>query len=107
MSRLTQGLLAACVLVLILTAFVSPWRADGEFPGADALAKAYIEETHVDYQPWFSSVVELSGEMEGFLFASQAALGAGLLGYYLGLLHRRRRPDREELYAARHREGGL
>ena len=35
--------------------------------------------------PWFSSFFEpASGEIESLLFASQAALGAGIVGYYIG-----------------------
>lgn len=47
---------------------------------------AAITAANPDYQPWFSPLWEPpSGEIESLLFALQAALGAGLLGYYLGL----------------------
>ncbi len=38
-----------------------------------------------DYEPWFESLWKPpSGEIESLLFASQAALGAGVIGYYIG-----------------------
>lgn len=61
----------------------------GEYGGADGAAQAAIEET--GYQPWFESLWEPpSGEIESLLFALQAALGAGAVGYVIGRLHGRR-----------------
>ena len=62
---------------------------DGEqaeiFVGTDGQAKEIIQELAPDYRPWFSSILEPpSGEIESLLFALQAALGAGIIGYYLG-----------------------
>ena len=51
----------------------------------DGEAEAAISEINPDYKPWFSSFFEpASGEIESLLFASQAALGAGIVGYYIG-----------------------
>lgn len=62
---------------------------EGEYGGADGQAQAAIEET--GYQPWFESLWEPpSGEIESLLFALQAALGAGVVGYVVGRLHGRR-----------------
>jgi cobalt/nickel transport protein len=56
------------------------------FTGADAQAQVVITTANPDYQPWFAPLWEPpSSEIESLLFALQAALGAGLLGYYLGL----------------------
>lgn len=58
----------------------------GEFGGADGEAKDAITEINPQYKPWFKPVFEPpSGEVENFLFVSQAALGAGLIGYAIGL----------------------
>ena len=47
---------------------------------------AAVATIQPDYQPWFSPLWEPpSSEVESLLFALQAALGSGLLGYYLGL----------------------
>ncbi|MCA1909282.1 MAG: energy-coupling factor ABC transporter substrate-binding protein [Magnetospirillum sp.] len=62
---------------------------EGEYGGADDQAKTAIEES--GYQPWFSSIWEPpSGEVASMLFALQAALGAGVVGYVVGRLHGRR-----------------
>lgn len=59
---------------------------DSEFGGADGQAEAAIGEVAPDYVPWFTPLVEPpGGETESLLFALQAALGAGLIGYFFGL----------------------
>nr|WP_281375691.1 energy-coupling factor ABC transporter substrate-binding protein [Gellertiella hungarica] len=56
-----------------------------EFSGSDGQAEALITEIRPDYQPWFSPLWEPpSGEIESLLFALQAAVGAGLIGFYFG-----------------------
>ncbi|MFQ9918367.1 MAG: energy-coupling factor ABC transporter substrate-binding protein [Flavonifractor plautii] len=38
-----------------------------------------------DYEPWFEPILEpASGEVESLLFALQAAIGAGVVGFVLG-----------------------
>jgi cobalt/nickel transport protein len=55
----------------------------GDFAGADSKAQAAIDES--GYKPWFTPVwAPPSAEIASLLFALQAALGAGLLGYYFG-----------------------
>ncbi len=59
---------------------------DAEFGGADGQAEEAIKEIQPQYQPWFNSLIELpSGEVESLLFAVQAAAGAGVIGYVIGL----------------------
>jgi len=63
--------------------------ADGKeveiFQGADDQAKNMINKITPDYKPWFKPLMEPpSGEVETCLFALQAALGAGFVGYWLG-----------------------
>ncbi len=60
---------------------------DAEFGGADGQAEEAIGEINADYEPWFSSFFEpASGEIESLLFALQAAIGAGIVGYGLGYM---------------------
>lgn len=69
--------------------------ADGDevFGGTDAAATEMVEEANPDYEPWFSPLFEAeSGEIESGLFALQAAIGAGVLGFALGALWQRNRP---------------
>lgn len=74
------------ILAALLIAGLPLWfQAGEEFAGTDAGAEAVVEELSPDYEPWAEPLVgELPGEVESGLFALQAALGAGLLGYTLG-----------------------
>ncbi|MBE3588322.1 MAG: energy-coupling factor ABC transporter substrate-binding protein [Thermoanaerobacteraceae bacterium] len=79
------------LLVVALAAFPLVMNRGAEFSGADGQAEEVINELHPGYQPWFSSLWEPpSSEIESLLFALQAALGAGFIGYYLGY-HRGRK----------------
>lgn len=74
--------------------------ADGKtaeiFTGADDKAKDLIGSINPDYTPWFSSLIEpASGEIASLLFALQAALGAGVIGYWLGVSVTREKMRRE------------
>jgi len=72
------------------------------FAGADDQAQAAITAANPDYRPWFTPLWEPpSGEIESLLFALQAALGAGLLGYYLGLRRGQSQPRKPGVDAAR------
>ncbi len=76
----------AWALIVLLT--VLPlWLAGGAaFGGADDLARQAVGTIAPGYEPWFSPVFEpASGEIASLLFALQAALGAGVIGYWLGL----------------------
>ena len=66
------------------------------FGGADDQAKNLIGEIRPDYEPWFEPLIEpASGEIASMLFALQAALGAGFIGYYLGMGRMREKMRRE------------
>lgn len=78
------------VVVVILAAqpllLPIPNSLEEPFPGADDRGKDTIVASNPDYQPWFKPVWEPpSGEIANLFFALQGALGAGLVGYYLGL----------------------
>lgn len=58
----------------------------GEYSGSDGQGTEAITKIQPSYKPWFQPVVELpSGEIESLMFASQAALGAGVVGFVIGL----------------------
>ncbi|CAG7634062.1 energy-coupling factor ABC transporter substrate-binding protein [Paenibacillus allorhizosphaerae] len=82
-NRTKNILMLAAVIVLAVfpLLFVS-----GEFGGADDAAEQLITTLHPSYTPWFSSLYEPPAETESMLFALQAALGAGFIGYTAGLL---------------------
>ena len=101
MSRRNLMLLAA---VLLITALPLCWVAQPtdaaalaeHFGGADAQAQQAIAQLAPHYQPWFSPVLEpASNEIASLLFALQAALGAGVIGFWLGLSVARERAARQ------------
>ena len=57
-----------------------------QFGATDSNNSTAIQEIQPDYKPWFDSVIKPSGsEVQTFLFATQAGIGAGITGYILGL----------------------
>ena len=101
-------LLAAVVLLAVAPLWIverpAP-DADGVqaeiFAGADDQARNAIGQIAPDYQPWFEPLLEpASGEIASLLFALQAALGAGFIGYYLGVSRTREKMRRAQQQAA-------
>lgn len=77
-------LLLLAVVVLAVTPLLVIKGA--EFSGSDDQAESAIKEIQPEYKPWFKSLIELpSGEVESLLFCVQAAAGAGVIGYVIGL----------------------
>ncbi len=92
--RWVDALLVAGVLALVALALVvGAGKSAGEeepFGGTDAAVTQQLEAD--GYVPWFRPLFEPgSGEVESGLFAVQAALGAGVLGYCVGAMRRRGR----------------
>jgi cobalt/nickel transport protein len=75
--------------VVLLAAVPIAIGSDTEFAGADGVAVERIDET--DYRPWFAPLFEPSAETASGLFALQAAIGGGVLGYVFGVARTRRR----------------
>jgi len=83
--NLAQKNLMIIFLILVITIIPLLVVPNAEFGGADGAAEGIIAAINPDYQPWFNNIWEPpSGEIESLLFALQAALGAGILGYYIG-----------------------
>ncbi|HEY3431249.1 MAG TPA: energy-coupling factor ABC transporter substrate-binding protein [Rhodocyclaceae bacterium] len=86
-------LLLAVVLLAVLPLWLAPPPgpdAAGHpgiaFAGADNKARDLIGAIAPNYVPWFQPLLEpASDEISSLLFALQAALGAGFIGYYLGV----------------------
>lgn len=73
------------IIVIIIAVIPLLTLKNAEFAGADGLAETAITEIAPDYKPWFSPIYEpASGEIESLLFALQAAIGAGVMGFILG-----------------------
>ncbi|MFM5979898.1 MAG: energy-coupling factor ABC transporter substrate-binding protein [Sphaerospermopsis kisseleviana] len=68
-----------------------------DFGGADDKAKTAISQIQPAYQPWFQSIFEPpSGEVASLLFSAQAAIGAGVIGYAIGLYKGRSQQQKHE-----------
>ncbi len=76
------------LLGLVAALAIGPLAYHGSnagFNGSDGQAQELIAEAHPTYQPWATPFwTPPSKEIESLLFALQAAIGAGLLGYYFG-----------------------
>jgi cobalt/nickel transport protein len=78
-------------IVVVLAAAPLLFIHDSAFSGSDDAASSVIEQLHPGYQPWARPLwTPPGGETESLLFALQAALGAGAIGYYFGLKRGRR-----------------
>jgi cobalt/nickel transport protein len=85
-------LLGIVVLLAVVPLFLHP---ESEFGGADTAAKEALIERGVE--PWFTPLIEPPGtETESFIFALQAAAGAGIIGYFLGLRRGEARSTRRD-----------
>lgn len=74
------------VIVIMVVATLAYGYANGfEFGGADDAAGDVVGGG--DYEPWWGGIFgdyELPGETESFLFALQAAIGAIIIGFFIG-----------------------
>jgi cobalt/nickel transport protein len=93
-------ILAAVVVLTVLPLWLvnAPPDADASsmFRGADERAQQAIGDIAPGYRPWFAPVFEpASAEIASLLFALQAAAGAGVIGFWLGLSVARERTRRD------------
>lgn len=78
--NIVLGLLAAALVV-----FPMALNQGSEMRGADSRAQEIVGELRPGYSPWFQSLWKPpGGEAESLIFALQAALGSGVIGYYIG-----------------------
>ena len=93
MSKLANSWLLGTAIVL---SFAPVLIFQGkEFKATDSINITAIEAVNPGYKPWFAPIIKPSGgEVETFLFATQAAIGSGvtcyILGLYKGLTERRK-----------------
>lgn len=92
MRRSTWLMILAVLALAVVPLFIHAPVKEGEaFTGADGQAEALIARLRPGYAAWFPSLCEPpSGEIESLLFSLQAALGAGVIGFYFGRARGRR-----------------
>jgi cobalt/nickel transport protein len=89
-----RGLVNVLLVLAVVALFAVPLLVDGgtsEYGGTDVIVTEELEAE--GYTPWFDSLFSPAGEVESGLFALQAAVGAGVLGYVVGRLRGRRQPE--------------
>ncbi len=77
----------AIIAILVIAVLAYGSTQDWEFGGADDGAEGVIEEVDPEYEPWWNGIFgdyELPGETESMLFALQAAIGAIIIGFFIG-----------------------
>ncbi|MBD2347147.1 energy-coupling factor ABC transporter substrate-binding protein [Anabaena subtropica] len=99
MNQSKQGISNWLLIAGVITLAILPliFVRGAEFAGADGQAEEAIGEVKPGYEPWFRPLFEPpSGEVESLLFSSQAALGAGIIGYAVGLYKGRSQQQRNK-----------
>lgn len=85
------------LLVVLLAVVPLAFNGESEFGGTDDQAQSVIATINPDYKPWLNALWEPpSSEVESFLFALQAAIGAGFIGYFFGYQRGRQAPKIEK-----------
>jgi cobalt/nickel transport protein len=82
------------VILLIVLIVLIPllMNRGAEFGGADGEAKEAVLEMNPGYEPWAEPLWEPpSGEIESLLFSVQVAIGAGAIGYVMGVMKERKK----------------
>ncbi|MBN9518256.1 energy-coupling factor ABC transporter substrate-binding protein [bacterium] len=91
MTRIWNLALAAGVIGLVAVPLLPGVGGGKAFLGTDDQAKDAIKDASPGYEPWTEPVWEPpSGEVQTLLFTTQAAVGAGVLGYVLGYFRGRK-----------------
>ena len=93
--RWATALALVAVVVLVVGPLLLDRSGDSEFSGVDAEAVDEVRRIDPDHEPWARPLWSPPGtETESLLFALQAAVGAGAIGYIAGSLRARSRLTR-------------
>jgi len=78
-------LIILVVLIGIIPFFIIK-NSKSDFGGSDDKAVNIITQINSNYKPWAKPLWKPPGpEIESLLFALQAAIGAGFIGYFIGV----------------------
>ncbi|MDY9926156.1 energy-coupling factor ABC transporter substrate-binding protein [Methanosarcina sp.] len=100
MSKKLELIVLAIFLIFAVQFIYMSSTTDAEYGGADEQAEDAIAEiTGGTYEPVAEPFWEPpSAEIESLLFGLQAAIGAGILGYFLGYYRAKSRYEKESGY---------
>ena len=91
------------IILLILAATVWIIRGplfvlkEADFGGSDDAGSQMIEAVDIEYEPWFTPVLEsvigreLPGEVESLMFCVQTGIGVGVIAFFMGRFVERRK----------------
>jgi len=80
------------LVVIALVVIPLVMHTNSAFTGTDDNAVGLVQELNPNYLPWHKSVLPpFSAEISSMLFALQAAIGAGALGYGIGYIRGRKK----------------
>ena len=101
MNKNMKIYIAGFALIAVFVIIVLAWgNANGEeFGGADDGAESIVEKWDPGFEAWTSGIwgdYELPGETEGLLFAVQAAIGAIIIGYFIGRSVQKKKEAKEQ-----------
>ena len=97
MSRKLEFIVLAILLIFAAQFFYISSTTNSEYGGADDKPEDVIQEiTGGNYKPIAEPIWEPpSAEIESLLFALQAAIGAGIIGYFLGYYRAKKNYENE------------
>lgn len=97
MSKKLEIIVLAIVLIFAIQFVYMSSTTDAEYMGADGQAEDAIKEvTGGTYEPVAKPLWEPpSSEIESLLFGLQAAIGAGVLGYFIGYYRAKKRYEND------------
>ncbi|MFZ2498745.1 energy-coupling factor ABC transporter substrate-binding protein [Methanosarcina sp.] len=100
MSRKLEIIVLAIFLIFAAQFVYMSSTTDAEYGGADGEAEGVIQDlTGGTYKPIAEPIWEPpSGEIESLLFGLQAAIGAGILGYFFGYYRAKKNSENELKY---------
>jgi cobalt/nickel transport protein len=108
MSRKLELIVLAILLVFTVQFVYMSSTTDAEYGGADGQAEGVINEiTGGTYEPIAEPFWEPpSGEIESLLFGLQAAIGAGVIGYFLGYYRAKKNYEKDLGYKDKSKPDG-
>lgn len=99
-KRLAVILIIAIILIALVPLFT---LKNAEFGGSDDAGSQMVNEiTGLEYEPWFTPVLEnalgreLPGEVESLFFCVQTGIGVGIVAFIMGRLVERKKWMKDE-----------